>query len=163
MPFQTLLYQSFISLSSRYLHLGISLQSKDTSAIRNTTTQAGVSRTAAEMCCKGAINPPHPLSPPPGICSLNSPISSQSTIGLLPVLKLFVTFSSLLIYSHFPLPGTHSLLAEIYLPLWTPIPPNLSLDTCHFTFSLQLFKTILFFPLLLDYKLPMWPQSKVLP
>ena len=39
-PSQTLLYQSFIRPSSRYFHLGISLQSKDTSAICHTPTQA---------------------------------------------------------------------------------------------------------------------------
>lgn len=85
-PSQTLLYQSFISLSSRYLHLGISLQSKDTSAICNTTpTQAGFSRTATEMTCKRAINPSCPLSPPPCICSLN--LFLQSATGLLLFLK----------------------------------------------------------------------------
>ena len=85
-PSQTLLYQSFISLSSRYLQLSISLQSKDTLDICNTTTQAGISRTRAEINRKGAINL-HPLSPPPYTCSLNSPIFSQSTNGLLPYLK----------------------------------------------------------------------------
>ena len=86
-PSQTLLYQSFISLSSRYLQLSISLQSKDTSDICNTTTQAGISRTTAEINRKGAINPLHSLSPPPSTRSLNSPIFPQSTNGLLPYHK----------------------------------------------------------------------------
>lgn len=104
-PSQTLLYQSFIRLSSGYLHLGISLQSKDTSAICNTTIQAEFSRTAAEMNCKGAINPLCPLSPPACICCLNPPISSQSKLDYS---KVSLTVSSLLIFSHFHLPGTHS-------------------------------------------------------
>lgn len=55
------LYQSFIRLSPRDLYLGISLQDKDASAICTTTTQAGSSRVAVEMSCKGTINSPCPF------------------------------------------------------------------------------------------------------
>lgn len=86
-PSQTLLYQSFISLSSGYLHLGISLQSKDTSAICNATpTPSRIfkdsSRNELQESYK-SILPPLPSC----ICSLNLPISLQSAIGLLPFLK----------------------------------------------------------------------------
>lgn len=131
-PSQTLLYQSFIRLSSGYLHLGISLQSKDTSAICNTTTiQAEFSRTAAEMNCKGAINPLCPTVP-----SCMHLLSQPTYFFPVETGLLLKGISDSLISAHiftFPFAWNSFSLSEIYLVLWTAISLHicLSFGPCH--------------------------------
>lgn len=108
---------------------------------------------------QGSYKSSLPPFPPPCIWCLIPLFLHSSQLDYSHSLNASLTFSSLLICSRFPLPGTHSPLAKIYLVLWSPIVLNihLSLGTCHIT--IFHYNYLKHFFLLLEYKLRLWPQS----